>query len=152
MEQTKARRGSLNAGFTLIELMVVTAIIGIISQRAMVQVMPALYKGKRAGLTLYLSGNLRLALTLHATDKGRYPAVADLPASGDVTGYLVSHDFLDRDIIHLAKELKEALATTYSSDGKSYKYSACFTGPGAAYLEKPCVRMTEGSLEYAEAP
>ena len=139
-------------GFTLIELMVVTAIIGLLSQRAMVNVMPALYKGKRAGLTLYMSGNVRLAMAMFGLDKAHYPTVAEIGPTQDPTQFLVTQKYLERDLTQLSGELKESLSSYYVTDGKTYAYTVCFSGIGAHYLEEPCFRMNEASAEYTTPP
>jgi general secretion pathway protein G len=69
-------------GFTLIELMVVVAIIGIIVTVASGQYMRSIRKAKEAVLKedLYI---LRTAINQHFSDKGKYPA--DLHALVDAS-------------------------------------------------------------------
>lgn len=145
-------------GFTLIELLVVTAIIAIIANQATVKAIGALYKGKRAGVTLYTVA-MRNALVMHYIDKSAYPVCSSAPCTFgglDLSEYLKDGGYLDQTFAQAQRswgQSHDPMLFAYRSTGLSYEFAICFMGTGSSYLEDRCVTVkNEGSIDHVPDP
>ena len=142
----------------MVELLVVTAIIGLLANRATVKTMGALYKGRRAGVTLYVHAVKSACLT-HYIDRGNYPVCSSPPCyfgGKDLSEYLKDEDYLDHTFSQAHRSWgnsNEPMLFAYQSDGRFYEFLICFNGIGSSYLEEQCVAVKdEGSIRYEDDP
>jgi type IV pilus assembly protein PilA len=101
-------KSQMQKGFTLIELMIVVAIIGILAAIAIPQYQDYTARAQSTE-ALNLAGGLKTQVAEFYADKGAWPAITDLgyEAAADVTGKYVESVNVDKTTGAVTATLKE---------------------------------------------
>lgn len=121
----------MNKGFTLVELLVSIAVMGIVATGSLVMINPAgqLQKGRDAKRKADLQ-QIRSALELYRSDNGSYPS--SLPACGSALTYSGT------------TYLKSVPCDPKSSEGRTYDYRPVGS-PAVSYEIVSCVERRDSS-------
>jgi type II secretion system protein G len=125
-------------GFTLVELLIVVAIIGMIAAIAIPNLLNAVDKGKQKR-TMSDMRAIGTAIESYAVDNAVYPIAANMVAvKALIDPYLIKNIPLTDGWAHPIQEASTATAYTIYSLGKDGTGSNCATGTTSNFNEEIC--------------
>ncbi|MBI4178172.1 prepilin-type N-terminal cleavage/methylation domain-containing protein [bacterium] len=146
-------------GLTLVELLVVTVILGLLSAAVVSKIGAAINRAKKAAMMSYMVSELRGALRDYRIDHGSYPAGA---GPVDPTVVLKAEGYLTSTLSDKSIDLNVTLNALYYAGpfpsvslpgvapiiaADDYWYVWCFLSPVADGLDLPCAKVTAYTLE-----